>query len=147
LNNDAPLGYHMLMSTKLKPLIKPKTIAQFNKKVKDSTGFLIFGSLLPGVSAQVQFLGKLQREEVLWEAQIQTLASYHAQYLNDKSEKERAREVYSFFEISEPEKSVARLHVVLAVPLIDEATIKKTMVMIRCYKRLNVGKHVFGKNL
>ena len=125
---------------------KPASLTQFKKKTAHGDSHLIFGRV-PALAVEVQFSGKLQREEVLWNARIQTLASYHQEFLTGASMQEREKHLYSFFEVAEPQKQVARLHVVLAVPMTDEPTIKKTMVMIRCYKRLQPGKHFFGKNL
>lgn len=128
-------------------MARAATLNSFKKKTKKSgEGYLTLGKV-PSLKLPLQFTGKLNSQEVLWDAEFQTLASYHNEYLADKSEKERAKEIVSFFEVQEPEKQVAKLHVVLATPLIDEPTIKKTIIMIRCYKRLKVGKHVFGKNI
>lgn len=123
------------------------TLNRFKKSCAKSGQTYIISGKAPALRVKLQFTGKLNSEEVLWDAEFQTLASYHNEQLAGQSEKQRAREVYSFLEIQEPSKQVAKLHVVLATPLIDEPTIKKTIIMIRCYKRLKIGKHVFGKNL
>ena len=101
---------------------------------------------IPALKVQIQFTGKLQDQEVLWDATIQTLASHLAENPPAKSTT-KTLEVRSFMQVEPPQEGVSVLKVVLAVPLIDEPTIKKTIIMIRCYKRLKVGYHEFGKNL
>jgi hypothetical protein len=111
---------------------------------KDGRGFIAL-SKIPALKVHVQFTGRLQNEELLWDATIQTLADYHNEHFphpNDREE--RAKYVNSFIEVQTPQNHVAPLTVVLPVPMIDEPAIKKTIVMIRCYKRLRVGRHDFG---
>jgi hypothetical protein len=101
---------------------------------------------LPALKVHIKFIGKLQDQEVLWDTTIQTLASYLAENPPAKAAPKTV-EVRSFMHVAPPQDGVSALNVVLAVPLIDESTIKKTIIMIRCYKRLKVGYHEFGKNL
>jgi hypothetical protein len=101
---------------------------------------------IPALKVRIKFFGKLQEQEVLWDATIQTLASYLGENPPAKTAK-KSLEVRSFMQVEPPQDGVSALNVVLAVPLIDEPTIKKTIIMIRCYKRLKVGYHEFGKNL
>ncbi|MGD8940430.1 MAG: hypothetical protein PVJ72_13680 [Gammaproteobacteria bacterium] len=101
---------------------------------------------LPALKVRIKFMGKLQDQEVLWDTTIQTLASYLAE-TPPTTVTPKTVEVRSFMQVEPPQDGVSTLNVVLAVPLIDEPTIKKTIIMIRCYKRLKVGYHEFGKNM
>ena len=128
-----------------KPLARA-SLQNFKKNTaKTGESFLVL-TKVPGLKVQLQFTGMLEHKEVLWDAEFQTLASYHNEFLASLSEKERAKEVYSFIDVKEPVKQAAKLHLVMAIPLFDEPAIKKAIIMIRCYKKLKPGKHVFGKN-
>lgn len=111
---------------------------------KSGKNFLAL-SPIPALKVQIKFIGKLQERDVLWDATIQTLASYLAE--NPPGKTVKNLDVRSFMQVEPPKDDISKLKVVLAVPLIDEPTIKKTIIMIRCYKRLKVGYHEFGKNL
>ncbi|WP_455210822.1 hypothetical protein [Kaarinaea lacus] len=112
---------------------------------KSGKNFLVL-TPTPALKVHIQFIGKLQEQEVLWDATVQTLASHLAENPPAKTSK-NSLEARSFMQVEPAQDGVAALKVVLAVPLIDEPTIKKTIIMIRCYKRLKVGHHEFGKNL
>jgi hypothetical protein len=102
----------------------------------------------PALKVHAEFLGRLQNKDVVWDAIIQTLADYHNEHFTGESkDQDRAKLVRSFIDVQPPEDNIAKIHVVLAVPMIDAPTIKKTIIMIRCYKRLRIGRHDFGKNL
>jgi len=100
---------------------------------------------IPALKAHIQFVGKLQEQEVLWDTTIQTYASHLTE--NPPAKSSKPLEIRSFMQVEPPKDGVSALKIVLAVPMIDEPTIKKTIIMIRCYKRLRVGYHEFGKNL
>ncbi|KPJ95044.1 MAG: hypothetical protein AMJ53_03695 [Gammaproteobacteria bacterium SG8_11] len=121
-------------------------VESFKRELTKSGMSFLALSPLPALKAHVQFIGKLNEQEVLWDATIQTLASYLAENPQAIPSK-KTLDVRSFMQVEPPENGVSLLKVVLAVPLIDEPTIKKTIIMIRCYKRLKVGYHEFGKNL
>ena len=113
-------------------------------------------SPIPALKVHCNFAGKLADIEVLWDATVQTLASYLQESLEKnalaevsrkRKDVQRSEKPLSFMEVSAPQNGVSKLKVVLPVPLIDEPTIKKTIIMIRCYKRLKVGYHEFGGNL
>ena len=100
---------------------------------------------IPALKVHIKFVGKLQEQEVLWDTTIQTYASHLAE--NPPAKSSKSLEIRSFMQVEPPKDGVSALKIVLAVPMIDEPTIKKTIIMIRCYKRLRVGYHEFGKNL
>ena len=121
-------------------------VASLKHELAKRGGNYIGLSAVPALKVHIQFLGKLEDEEVLWDATVQTLASYLADNPPAKSTK-KIPQVRSFMQVEESREGVSQLTVILAVPLIDEPTLQKTMIMIRCYKRLKVGYHEFGKNL
>jgi hypothetical protein len=123
-----------------------ETIAVFKQQLAKTGKNYLALSPIPALKVQLQFTGKLNEQEVLWDATLQTLASYLAENPQAKPSG-KTFEAHSFMQVEPPQDNVSALKVVLAVPLIDEPTINKTIIMIRCYKRLKVGYHEFGKNL
>ena len=122
-------------------------IERIKQQISESGSNYIALSAVPALKIHVYFSGKLADKEVMWDATIQTLASYHTEELKNVPAKERSAFIHSFMQIEPPEAGLCKIHIVLGVPIIDEPTIKKTIIMIRCYKRLKVGYHEFGKNL
>lgn len=123
-----------------------KTLTEFKQRLAKSGKNYLALSPVPALKVQLQFAGTLNEQEVLWDATLQTLASYLAE--NPKAKpSSKTFEARSFMQVEPPHDNISALQVVLAVPLIDEPTIRKTIIMIRCYKRLKVGHHEFGKNL
>lgn len=121
-------------------------VASLKHELAKRGGNYIALSTVPALKVHIQFLGKLYEEEVLWDANVQTLASYLTENPPAKSAK-KPPQVRSFMQVEAAHEGVSQLTVILAVPLIDEPTLQKTIIMIRCYKRLKVGYHEFGKNL
>ena len=122
---------------------------------KSGKNYLALSSI-PALKVQLYFTGKLAETEVLWDATVQTLASFLQESLPDstpikkirqRKNSQQSNKPASFIEVAAPHNGVSKLKVVLPIPLIDEPTIKKTIIMIRCYKRLKVGYHEFGANL
>lgn len=123
-----------------------ETIAVFKQQLAKTGKNYLALSPIPALKVQLRFTGKLNEQEVLWDATLQTLASYLAENPQAKPSGKTFK-ARSFMQVEPPQDNVSALKVVLAVPLIDEPTINKTIIMIRCYKRLKVGYHEFGKNL
>jgi len=121
---------------------------------KSDQNFLAL-SPVPALKVHINFLGKLADTDVLWDTTIQTLASYlleadqipSAEKPGHRKEVQQSAKPRSFMQVDAPHNGVSTLKIVLPVPIIDEPTIKKTVIMIRCYKRLKVGYHEFGGNL
>ncbi len=101
-------------------------------------------SPLGGASAQVRFLGVFQGQAVAWDAQILTLGAYDQEQMRRAPTPPRERTWQAFIEIGTPAEHGVPLRVGLAVPQIDAATVLRTIVMIRNYKRLRPGRHEFG---
>jgi hypothetical protein len=82
-----------------------------------------------GQRAQIRFRGPFEGREVIWDATVLRLAG------EGRSQ---------FIEVGEATSPQGRaLTVGLRVAVIDEPTLRKTVVMIRGYKRLRRGRHEF----
>lgn len=90
--------------------------------------FLCF-SELPDTLAEVLFIGRFEDREVVWEMRL-------------CSRGEQGK--LSFMEITPNPGGNMLLRIELAVPMIDDAIIKKTIIMIRNYRRLKAGRHEWG---
>lgn len=89
---------------------------------------------------RVRCIGPFAGTEVIWEAQIMTLA--HAVATGRVAG--GAGAVRQCIEIFPAQGPVRRVDVALAVPVIDLPVIRKTLIMLRQYKRLSEGCHEFG---
>jgi hypothetical protein len=99
---------------------------------------------LPDSRACISFLGTFQGQIVLWKMNLSTLV-----YLNSNTSQNTLAEISDthtrpFIEIKEGSEGVFDLGVGLDLEVINEAVIKKTIIMIRNYKRLDIGLIEFG---
>ena len=101
-------------------------------------------SPLGGTCVQVCFLGVFQGQSVAWDAEILTLEEYDQRQGRHAPTPAPVRTWRQFIEIGMHAQQGVALRVGLAVPRIDAATVLRTMVMIRNYKRLRPGRHEFG---
>jgi len=85
-----------------------------------------------------RFSGSFLGERIIWDAYLQTLAYYvrnHA--LGNQG-------VRQYIDVGETGEFGRLIHIGLNLPVIDHASILKTLVMVRQYKRLAPGRHDFG---
>jgi hypothetical protein len=101
-------------------------------------------SCLPDTSASVLFLGQFQGHTVAWNMTVATLVYYRLAEADVIATTEPRRFVRPFIDIEAERDGVYQLNVGLDLPVIDEAVIKKTLIMIRNYKRLVIGRIEFG---
>lgn len=99
---------------------------------------------LPDTSASVSFLGPFQGHTVVWNMTVATLAHYRLAEAYVIATTESRRFICPFIDIKKEADGGYQLNVGLDLPVIDEAVIKKTIIMIRNYKRLAIGKIEFG---
>jgi hypothetical protein len=89
---------------------------------------------VPDGMVRVRFLGRFQNRPVAWDAAIYTLRRYHeqhgAQLLSGRP----------FIDIAPSAGGSFKLTVGLNLAIIDAPAIKKTIIMARNYKRLQVGR-------
>ncbi len=98
-------------------------------------------SALPGTRVRVRFLGPFEGREQLWDMTLCTLDRYWA----DCGDADRPSHGRLFFEIGEAVDGARSIVVGLSVPSIDEATVRKAIIMVRNYRRLQVGRHEWGE--
>lgn len=89
----------------------------------------ICDTLLPNISASISFFGPFSGETVEWNMTLVVI---------------KCGEL-SFVEIQQGSNGVYPVSVGLALPAIDDPVIKKTIIMMRNYKRLAIGRIEFGK--
>jgi hypothetical protein len=101
-----------------------------------------YNLLAPPESSQARFAftGRLQNQEIIWDTTLVTLAHYHAEQPESAQPMERT----AFLEIGGETAHGRAIRVALDIPMIDEAAILRTIIMIRNYKRLHPGRHEFG---
>lgn len=97
----------------------------------------ICSSTLPDSRVQLRFLGPFQGLTVVWEMQLATLAACLQLAGND------AAFPCPFIEIAEGIEGVHPIAVGLDLAAIDEPVIRKTIIMVRNYKRLKIGRIEF----
>lgn len=102
-------------------------------------------SALPAGQARVRFSGPFQGAAVCWDMHLYTLECYQRERAQQRCADSRGPR--PFIDISRGENGEYRLEVGLNVPVIDEPTIRKVLVMIRNYRRLRLGRHEWGKAL
>ncbi|MGA7799619.1 MAG: hypothetical protein WCC36_02315 [Gammaproteobacteria bacterium] len=97
-------------------------------------------SPLPDSRARIRFSGVFQGREVLWDMRLYTLRRYAQEHPGQEPGTLRA-----FIDIAPDEDGQYRLEVGLDVPVIDEPTVRKAVLMIRNYRRLRLGRHEWGE--
>jgi len=83
---------------------------------------------LPDISASISFMGPFSGKTVVWDMTL---------LVTECGEK-------PYIEIKQGCDGVFPVKIGLAVPVIDQPVIKKTIIMMRNYKRLALGRIVFG---
>jgi len=96
---------------------------------------------LSSTRAHFSFAGRFQNQEIVWDATLLTLTQYHAEQPAAAAFVERS----AFMEIGDATGQGHSIRVALDIAQIDEPAILRTIIMIRQYKRLHAGRHVFGE--
>ena len=92
-----------------------------------------------GERVRLRFEGRFDGQPITWLATVITLASLHAESGRAES---RLR---NFMLIGEETPEGREITVGLAVERIDRPTLRKTVMMVRQYKRLRLGRTEFGE--
>lgn len=103
----------------------------------NSQGFYRVIGPLGGDCARVVFDGSLEGQAVVWDALFYT----HPGYARAHPDKSLSG---NLIEVGSPGPEGRGLVVVLDLPCIDQPTLLKTLHMIRQWKRLAPGRHVYG---
>jgi len=91
-------------------------------------------SPLPDTRVHARFIGRFEKREVVWDMRLFTLARYE-----QKRGKVSDAALRGLMQIAPVSENVYQLEVALNVPLIDEPTLQKTIVMMRNYRHLHLG--------
>ena len=89
-----------------------------------------------------KFIGNFQGQQLVWDAFIRTMHDYYE--LDLKNTSDENVELRQFIDI-EKKNNGYRIKLVLNLDNIDEAAIQKSLIMVRNYKRLSLGKHEYGE--
>jgi hypothetical protein len=91
-----------------------------------------------GLTLRLRFRGPFEGREITWDGQLFTLAAWRQHHPHSDVRQ-------NFIEVGEESPQGIALTVVLDVPQIDLPTVRKTMMMVRQYKRLRRGRHLYGR--
>jgi hypothetical protein len=132
--------------SKLTPGVKIGSgqVEALNALLTSSGRDFLCDTLLPQSCATVLFLGRFQGEVVVWDMEVATLEYYRQLELKRNSSEIDKYDELPFIEIKEGLDGRFPLRVGLALAEIDEPVIKKTIIMLRNYKRLIIGRINFG---
>ncbi len=100
--------------------------------------------MISPAQCRIKFTGLFDKHHVVWEACIRTMQDY----ANDIKQVIGAPQVSlrQFIEIEQGEGCYRAL-IVLKLKEIDAAAIGRTIIMIRKYKRLHLGRHEYGETV
>lgn len=93
-----------------------------------------------GDCALLQFTGRFDGRDVIWNATVTTLARHNWLHAG----KDRPGTHRQFIDIAPGDDVMRNIVVGLELDTIDHAVLLKTIIMVRKYKRLHVGRHEFG---
>jgi hypothetical protein len=113
----------------------------------DPADYKLLGPLEPE-RVRMRFTGRFQGRPVVWDATLATLGQvYRERLAADGLPPGTAMELRPFIHIAAAPQGDAPcpIHIGLAVERLDRPTLLKTVIMIRQYKRLAVGRHEFGE--
>jgi len=88
----------------------------------------------------IRFTGPFHHEPVVWQADIRTLRDKFGG-IQSGHEQHDFRQSIEIFENNESYS----INIALNLNEIDEAAIKRTIIMVRKYKRLHLGYHEYGE--
>lgn len=95
---------------------------------------------------RLRFVGPFEGIPVVWEARVRRLGAGQARYIavGDWTEPTGARPAPRVGAFGERRAAAIALEVGLDVPVLDPPTLRKTVVMVRQWKRLRAGRHELG---
>jgi hypothetical protein len=98
-------------------------------------------------AAHVRFTGHLEGRPVEWDAEILTLAECCHRLRAAGRIPDGPVELRQFIDVGENTEGGCRLTVALKLGAVDAPAVRKTVVMIRNYKRLRRGRHEYGERV
>jgi len=123
---------------------KYQQIDAFKTQLQKLGADYVCNTSLPATVVCVSFLGSFQEQVVLWSMTLATLEQWRS--IDSKKIPEIKSELFNrpFIEIIQGQDGELSLKVGLDLDVIDEPVIKKSIIMMRNYKRLVIGKIEFG---
>ena len=94
-------------------------------------------------NVNVKFHGYFQQQPVVWDAVIRTMSDYYESELK-KLSNDRVT-IKQLIDIRKKDDGY-KIELVLNLKKIDESAIQKSIIMIRNYKRLSLGRHEYGED-
>lgn len=114
------------------------TLSELEARLAETGRDYLCLSGLPDSRVRVRFAGPFEGRRVAWDATFQTLGRY-------RREQAAGGPVRAFMEILPLAGDACRIEVGLDLPGIDEAAIRKIIIMVRNYKRLRAGRMEWGE--
>ncbi len=90
-----------------------------------------------GEKLRLRFAGPFEGREVHWDATLFTPAAWAKEWDEEQPQQ-------NIIEIGEKGEYGISLHICLKVECIDLPTVRKALMMVRQYKRLQRGRHQYG---
>ena len=95
--------------------------------------------------ARFRFDATFQLRPIQWQAELITLQHYYdicvEEGIYTQAEK---MELQQFIDIADTETEPRPIRIALAIPQVNQASLLKTIIMLRNYKRLQTGRHSYG---
>ncbi len=123
----------MCINTVLKTSL---SIDELRHKLSVQKASFLLYSKLPAEKIYLQFEGKLSGKTIVWNACIRTINDYARMH-------QVADDPKQFIDIK-IKKNDYLIEIALNIEQIDRAVIERTIIMIRKYKQLHVGRHEYG---
>ncbi len=101
-------------------------------------------SPLPDSVVRVRFIGRFQGADVLWDMQLFTLPRYWREKGGALAAQAFDPNVRGVIEIRPRSDGELELSVAVNVTRLTEPEVRKAIIMIRNYKALRIGRHVWG---
>ena len=99
---------------------------------------------LPADFVKVRLEAPYNGRSIMWNLQLFTVARYFREH-TAPLEKGEIKEPCQFIHIVEENDEVNNIEVAINLAHIDEPALKKVIIMIRNYKRLRPGWHLWGR--
>ena len=90
----------------------------------------------------VRFTGPFAGADIIWDAHIYTLSYYLHEVKKQSSTEMSCR---AFLDVGDLNELGRKIEIGLHLPYLDVPSMKKTMIMVRQYKRLALGRYEYGE--
>jgi len=115
---------------------KDSRLNEFRRVLKIQEKPFLLHTILPSDKVYIEFEGVLDNEPVVWHACIRTMQEYASHHTTPA-------DPMQFINI-EVLNGVHKLEVGLNISQIDQSAVERTIIMVRKYKRLRLGRHEYG---